>query len=150
MDIEKLKKEYETQDNRGTAFPIYVTVQEFQFVCVVNDSYGFGEDYKIKYEYNYENSDNSNFSSKEDALEHMKRYMEGGDTEDIISFIGEIKEYPYLYIYVDVEFFLTIKGADEYIQANRHNLREPRTCVRHFERRNFEMRGLLKELGFRV
>jgi hypothetical protein len=39
MNIEELKKEYAEQDNRLTAFPIYVSVQELHCVGVMADGY---------------------------------------------------------------------------------------------------------------
>ncbi len=36
------------------------------------------------------------------------------------------------------------------MKANAHNHGKLRTYVKHFERRNFEMRGLLKEIGFKM
>ena len=35
-------------------------------------------------------------------------------------------------------------------EANAHNHGKLRTYVHHFERRNYEMRTLLKELGFKT
>jgi len=39
MDIEKLKKEYLAQDNRATAYPIYVQIQEQICIGVMADGY---------------------------------------------------------------------------------------------------------------
>jgi len=39
MNIEKLKKEYSEQDNRGTAYPIYCTVQEQICIGVIDSDY---------------------------------------------------------------------------------------------------------------
>lgn len=54
------------------------------------------------------------------------------------------------YIWTPVEFFLTIKGAEQYMRANSHNHGKLRTYVHWFERRNFEMRGLLEAIGFKT
>ena len=48
MDLDELKKEYVSQDNRSTAYPIYVTVQELFCVGVIADGYSarcpYGDD----------------------------------------------------------------------------------------------------------
>jgi len=44
---------------------------------------------------------------------------------------------------------LTIKGAKDFIKADGHNHGELRTFVKHFNRRNYEMNNLLKEIGFK-
>ena len=59
MSLEELKKEYATQDNRGTAYPIYVTVQELRCVGVMADGYSASCPYgdgvtKTEYVINYE------------------------------------------------------------------------------------------------
>ena len=128
MNIEELKKEYAEQDNRYTAYPIYVTVQELVPVGVIAEGYDIINDGTIKYEHNCEGCD----KSCDPESEHCE------------------KDVPVGYIWKDVEFFLTIKGANEYMEANKHNHGELRNYVKYFERRNFEMRGLLKELGFKM
>lgn len=123
MTIEALKKEYAKQDNRSTAFPIFVTVQELVCVGVIADGYsvhcpyGDGEE-RIE-------------TVDEDDPERKRKLNMG-------------------YIWVDREWFLTIKGAKEYMKANAHNHGKLRTYVHHFERRNFEMRELLENLGFKT
>ena len=143
--LEELKKEYATQDNRGTAYPIYVTVQEL--VCIgvmdsdysVNCPYGDGEN-KIVYKTDFMEG---SFDTKQELSEAHRE--ETGEEIDL----NEIEELNCGYIWTDREFFLTIKGAEEYMKANAHNHGKLRTYVKHFERRNFEMRGLLDELGFK-
>ena len=146
MNIEELRKEYATQDNRMTAYPIYVMVQEL--VCIgvmaegysVNCPYGDGE---TKTEYRHEEDCESTFSSKNDLMEHLKE--EGCEDK-----YDDFEQIEVGYIWHPVEFFLTVKGAKEYMKANAHNHGKLRTYVGHFERRNFEMRGLLEEIDFRV
>uniref|UniRef100_A0A6M3XI14 Uncharacterized protein n=1 Tax=viral metagenome TaxID=1070528 RepID=A0A6M3XI14_9ZZZZ len=60
------------------------------------------------------------------------------------------KDVPVGYMWFDIEFFLTIKGAEEYMKADSHNHGKLRTYVKYFSRRNFEMRELLGELGFKT
>ena len=148
MTIEELKKEYETQDNRGTAYPIYVTVQELHCVGVLADGYpvrcpfGDGEE---KTEYGHPDLEGT-FNSRQEVIDELKDC--GYEvTEDELD---DIKEMNMGYIWVPVEFFLTVKGAEEYMKANAHNHGNLRTYVHWFESRNFEMRTLLKELGFKT
>ena len=51
---------------------------------------------------------------------------------------------------MNIEFFLTIRGAEEFIKADKHNHGKLRTYVKHFNRRNYEMRNLLEEIGFKI
>lgn len=137
MNIEELKKEYENQDNRATAFPIYVQVQELCFVGVIDDEYSVSGPYgdgEERMEHDCDNCEKYPCWDKEEESEpeHCGRDVKAG------------------YIWVPVEFFLTIKGAREYMKANKHNHGRLRTYVDHFERRNYEMRGLLQEIGFKV
>lgn len=154
MELEKLKKEYAEQDNRATAYPIYVQVQELVCIgpildgCSVTCPFGDGET-KIEYMINYD-SDPDYYASLEEAKESLKEQYADDDKEDLQEAINDIQEINFGYIWHPVEFFLTIKGAEEYMQANKHNHGKLRTYVSHFERRNFEMRELLEEIGFKV
>lgn len=148
--LEQLKKEYAEQDNRATAYPIYVTVQEL--ICIgliedgysVNCPYGDGETL-VKYRLCDGDCEAPEFSNSEE----LKKYYEEELGEKKIK-DSDIQEYNLGYIWHPVEFFLTLKGAEEYIAANRHNHGKLRTYVHHFEWRNFEMNKLLEELDFKV
>ncbi len=153
MKLEELKKEYATQDNRGTAYPIYVTVQELKCVGVIADGYSVNCPYgdgvtKIEYGINYD-SEPDWYDTLEEAKESLKEQFEGNEKE-LEKAIEDIQELNIGYAWIPVEFFLTIKGAEEYMKANKHNHGKLRTYVHWFERRNFEMRGLLEEIGFKV
>lgn len=150
MNIDELKKEYATQDNSATAFPIYVTVQELYCVGVMQDGYSvncpYGDGETItKYRLRDGDCDAPEFDSEEE----LTNYYKENDDERKVDY-NDIEEYQLGYIWIDVEFFLTIKGAEEYMRANKHNHGKLRTYVHHFERRNFEMRELLEELGFKT
>jgi hypothetical protein len=148
-NIQELKKEYANQDNRSTAYPIYVTVQELHCVGVmkegynVNCPYGDGEEITEYYHRDIE----GRFEDREELETAICDYY--GDEEDGKKHFGEIEELTCGYIWIPVEFFLTIKGAEEYMKANVHNHGKLRTYVDHFERRNFEMREFLGKLGFK-
>lgn len=150
MNIEELKKEYAKQDNRSTAYPIYVQVQERHCVGVMKDGYSvvcpFGDD-ETKQEFRHPEIEGT-FESYNDAAEAVSSYFD--DLNVAEKEFENIEELTMGYIWVPVEFFLTIKGAEEYMRTNAHNHSELRTYVGHFERRNFEMNDLLNELGFRV
>ena len=153
MSLEELKKEYATQDNRGTAYPIYVTVQELRFVGVIADGYSASCPYgdavtKIEYGINFD-SEPSWYDTLEEAKDSLKEQHEG-DEEELEEAIDDIQELNIGYVWHPVEFFLTIKGAEDYMRLNKHNHGELRTYVHWFERRNFEMRELLEEIGFKV
>lgn len=145
--LDELKKKYAEQDNRCTAFPIYVTAQELQFVAVADPDYGgMGE---TVYRYNHPLNDEGDFESYDDVVNWLQEYhdFEGDELEEQKE---KIKELYCIYQWTDIEVFLTIEGAEEYIAANKHNLGKTRTYVKHVSRRNFEMRALMAELGFRV
>ena len=160
MNLEELKKEYATQDNRMTAYPIYVTVQELSFVGVIADGYSANCPYgysancpygdsvtKIEYGINYD-SEPSWYDTLEEAKDSLKEQFEG-DEEDLKEAIKNIQELNIGYVWHPIEFFLTIKDAEEYMRLNKHNHGKLRAYVHWFERRNFEMRGLLEEIGFK-
>ena len=147
MNLEALKKEYATQDNRCTAYPIYVTVQKLTMIGVIADGYScnVGEEKTEYYHDSFEGISYHTLSEAEDAIRD--------EFEDKYEQSAEIKNIQKLncgYMWLDVEMFLTIKGAEEYMKANSHNLGKCRTYVKWFETRNYEMRGLLKDIGFKV
>lgn len=154
MNLDALRKEYEIQDNRLTAYPIYVQVQEKFCVGVIADGhsvncpYGDGET-KTEYIINSD-GDPDSFDTREEAEQSLIEQYYGDDKCKLKEAIKNIQEKTIGYIWHPVEFFLTIKGAKEYMKANSHNHGELRTYVSHFERRNFEMRELLKELNFKT
>ena len=150
MNIEELKKEYAGQDNRSTAYPIYVQVQERHCVGVMRDGYSaicpFGDGVNVT---EYCHADIETRSEDRSEIETALDDHYDGTDECGKDHYSEIEEIDMGYIWVPVEFFLTIKGAEEYMKANAHNHGKLRTYVAHFERRNFEMNSLLNELGFR-
>jgi hypothetical protein len=148
MNIEELKREYASQDNRATAWPIYVVVQELVCVGVIADGYSVIGDGETKTEYRINNDSEPDVcDTREQAIDLLKEEFEGAELEEAIE---KIEEFNVGYIWMPVEFFLTIKGAEEYIKSNSHNHGKLRTYVKHFERRNFEMRELLKDIGFKT
>lgn len=135
MNIEELKKEYAEQDNRGTAYPIYVTVQELVPVVVPHPDYSACGDTEV--EYDKPNCDVCDCET-EDCNQDMDREK------------CHAEKVPMVYVWQDVEIFLTIKGAEEYIKLNKHNLNKPRTYVKWISHKNKEMRDFLEQVGFKV
>ncbi|NHZ87174.1 MAG: hypothetical protein GWP19_15090 [Planctomycetia bacterium] len=153
MKLEELRKEYATQDNRMTAYPIYVMVQELICIGVMADGYsvnnypyGAGET-KIAYKHRVDMR--RYYKDKRELVEVIQDYYYP-DENKAREEEGNIEKINISYIWYPVEFFLTIKGAEEYMRCNAHNHGKLRTYVSHFERRNFEMRELLKTIGFKV
>jgi hypothetical protein len=147
MDVlEEIKKEYESQDNRATAYPIYVMVQERVCVGVLRDGYSvycpYGDGEEVT-EYRYEGYDGS-FKSVDEIKQTIANNGDDPFDDDLV------EEFVTGWIWHPVEFFLTIKGAEEYMKLNAHNHGKLRTYVSHFDRRNIEMRTVLKEVGFRT
>ena len=150
MDLKKLKQEYSNQGNRMTAYPIYVMVQELVCIGVMADGYTVNCPYGdgvTKTEYKH-NALEESYETEHDISEAISEYY--ADLNEAEKEFKNIEEINVGYIWHPVEFFLTIKGAEEYMKANKHNHGKLRTYVDHFERRNFEMRGLLEETGFKV
>ena len=149
MNLEELKKEYQTQDNACTAYPIYIQVQELVCIGVIADGYSvncpFG-DGETRTEYRHDQHDET-FDNRSDLIKQLK---EDNELEDWGEEIAHIECFEVGYIWHTVEIFLTTKGAEEYMRADKHNHGKLRTYVNHFNRRNFEMRGILKDIGFKV
>ena len=77
MGIEELKKEYASQDNRCTAYPIYVTVQELICVGIIADGYSVIGDGVTKIEYRINaDGDPDTCETKEQAIELLKERFE--------------------------------------------------------------------------
>jgi len=150
MNINEIREEYKTQDNRCTAYPIYVTVQSLICAGIMDESYGCYGESKIKYEYGHPDWDEAPFKSKDDAAEWVRESFEAEDADEIADQLNKIVEFPMLYIWTDEQVFLTIKGAEDYIARNRHNLQEVRTYVKHFSDRNLEMREVLNSIDFKI
>jgi len=147
-NLKELREEYATQDNRWTAYPIYVTVQSLVFVCVSKEGYDGGDKTIITYRHPDYYSDDLH-ESEEEVRKYLEEYEEL-DGEELEEAMEEVEAIHSVYKYEDVEVFLTIKGALEYIKKDGHNLHSPRTYVKHFSGRNSEMRALLAEMGFKV
>ena len=148
MNEEKLaalRKEYAEQDNRCTAYPIFVSVQELHCVGPMKEGYGascpYGDD-QTKTVYRFEDFEGE-YQTKEEIIKFLKE--DGREDE-----AHKIEEFQLGYIWHSIQFFLTIKGAEAYIKANKHNHGELRTYVHYIALRNYEMRELLENIDFKT
>jgi len=108
-------RELRTQDNRITADPIFVVQQKRR-------TYGFDTQWGGDVVW----IDQANDCIEADDEERARleaHYDETGEEEDGWARTG------YVDTWEAVQPFLAGKAADEYIAANRHNLKEPRTYV---------------------
>ena len=147
--IKKLRKEYETQDSRITAYPILVLVQEQTCIGVMADGYGVSCPYgdgETRIEYKHEALEET-YKNKQEAIEALKEMVEPVVVKGAIDNLEEINVG---YIWHTVECFLTVKAAERYIQGNAHNLYNPRTYVTHISYRNYEMTKLFEEIGLKT
>lgn len=147
--LDELRKEYATQPNACIAYPIYVQVQELLCIGVIADGYSvncpYGDGETItKYRRKEGDCDDPEFDSADELIDYFKKEYD----EEVV--YCDIQGYQLGYIWHPVEFFLTRKGAQKYMKANAHNHGKLRIYIEHFERRNFEMRRLLEELGFKT
>lgn len=147
-DITRIVKRYYEQDNMGTAYPIYIAVQELKFVGVIADEYeAWGCDAETNTEYRHHNFDGCKPSkNKQELIDDIKEYYELEDEKTINNAIDEIEEIRCGYVWQDIEFFLTDEGADEFIKSDGHNHGQLRKYVKHINRRNFEMREVLNSI----
>lgn len=142
--LAELREEYKNQDNRCTARPIYVVVQELICIGVIADGYEVSCPYgdgETKAVFKFDDFEGV-FDTKEELIEMLKE--DGRENES-----HKIEELQLGYVWHPIEFFLTIKGAEEFMKADAHNRGRMRTYVGHIHRRNFEMRNLLEALEFR-
>jgi hypothetical protein len=103
--IRELATEVATQDNRGTSFPCF-TVQEKEEIVGVDCDYNPNVDYRY--------------------LEEGDEVEPADEAESELWSEGEFGERDIEGLYVatrwqNVAFFLTQKGADEFIAQNHHN-----------------------------
>ena len=148
--IKGLREEYKTQDNRITAYPILVLVQEQSCIGVmaegysVNCPYGDGE---TRTQYKHQDLEGC-YESRDEIIAALGEYEL--ESIELKIAIKQIEEINVGYIWHTVECFLTIKAAERYIQANAHNLYNPRTYVTHISYRNYEMTKLFEEVGLKT
>ena len=151
MEIEQIRKDYATQDNRATSYPIYVEVQEMKFIGVFDEDYSPFGDGEIRYFYKHPHEDGCDepYENKEDLIEWLREYLEeSGEIEELEDQIEDIEELQSWHMYVTVEVFFTLQAADKFIEEMGGRLDKPRTWTNHFHRGNQEVRTILEHAGF--
>lgn len=109
---EEIAERLRTQDNRCTADPIYVVQQRRRV-------YGVDENYTDNFV--WVSSDGE--ASEEESKRAEKSFQELGEEAEDLNRVGYIDEW------VFVTACLTLKGAEDFITAQRHNLTDPRIFV---------------------
>lgn len=109
MELFDIVKRMRASDNRATALPMFVVEQKRRI-------YGVSSEYT------------DDFVTVDDDFEEI----DPEDCED-----GECQEIGYRDVYEFVTVFFSEAGANDYIEANAHNLNSPRVFV-HSGHRNEE------------
>jgi len=130
-DLRALATELQTQDNLATANPLYC-VQQKRRIC------GMDLDYTHGYEWVSEEDSDCHYTESEifDAIRlEVNDIREGeGDAEHLSDSEIDPEDFGYRKVgHLDIWDFvcahLTMKAAESYIEANAHNLKEPRVYV---------------------
>ena len=137
----EMARQIRTQDNACTADPYFV-VQEKVYIYGIDPTYC--DDYEIVWTY-----EGGELLDEEMSLLAEKAYENGE-----FSFIYDEFEYSMSSLtrtgkrkeWRDVQPFFTREGAERYIRANRHNLREPRVYV-DSAHRNYELQAVRQYLA---
>lgn len=141
--LKEFMQEYVSQDNRATAFPYVVHVQDLvQYVSPI----GMNNNEDVPYSkplYEFKKFKDGEYYTLEEIDDVILGLREENAEDDAYEY--EESEYQYSYKYVAVETFFTVKAANEWITANIHNLNKPRTFIQAGHR-NFEMKDLFKSL----
>ncbi len=157
MDISKLREEYNTQDNRGTRWPIKVLVRSLEEVGIL-ENYNDVDYAKIEAVYKhpvYHPEWTTNPDDVGDAIRTKMNDEYNCTTIDAMIAYEIDSEIIYKYrvwAYQDVKAspFLTVKAAKEYIERDSRNLFEPTYHIDCISPENHEMIALLQELGLKT
>ncbi|HJO93193.1 MAG TPA: hypothetical protein QF753_07325 [Victivallales bacterium] len=149
--IEKLQSKYAEQDNRMTAYPFCVTLSELVYIGTVDINHSLNGNVIIKEEFEHYDFHNR-YDNKEDLINDIRSDWEGSDKsqEEIDNYIARIKQVKSVYIWKEIEWFLTVEGAKEYIKLSGQNKDDFNIYIRYINDKNKEIRRLLREIGFRV
>ena len=123
------KKEIEEGKNLGTRQPIYVVLDLQENFCEGLNAYSLSTNYKgVQQEWGY-----------------LDNALESEDMEFCTSDKGmkDPVEVTRFYTDIIIAFFMTSKGAHEYLKYQSHNLKNPYVYVFHLGYRNHEMDSLL-------
>lgn len=126
-DIPTIAANLHTQDGRMTNLPIFVVQQKRRIG-------GFEEGYADQYVW-VSNDDSDEVD--EDISKLLEEAEDSGcdaiilpdDPEGDVRDVDEYRKVYYRDDYIFVQPFFTLRGAEDYIAINGHNLREPRIYV---------------------
>jgi hypothetical protein len=145
--IKELSHEMKTQDNRSTAQPFCLMLEE-EVERILPD--GFGDNILIRW------NDESYY--EDDFKELKEELLEDGYQEiEKLNDFEEMKDFAYghedmqTFAYTKehevksntANFFLTEKAYNEHLKTNKHNLNNPKSFGIHLHR-NWEMENLFK------
>ena len=134
---QELKKRIESNDNRCTAMPYLLLLQEKQ-TYIAHDDYAY--DYEEKWVEHYSGDCLTADTREELILKLKENYCDEWDdlSKEVESKIESFKEGHY---WKTENVFLTDKGYQDHLKENSHNLKEHRTYGTHAFR-NKEIRSL--------
>lgn len=107
----KLKHELRTQDNRSTANPIFLVQEEIKVIS--NEEYGCSDGYDIVEKVT------GDYSTYETKCEAYRDLLEMGYGKEDIR--GEVDEVPYQCRWEAIQYCFTEKGAQAFIDIDKHN-----------------------------
>jgi hypothetical protein len=151
MDLEKIAEEIRTQDNRATADPIFILFDrqkmptdrdfsdEYIYMDVDNDNNEIDGNFKALLEYVKDERRNIiNFPERLDDL----------NEDGLFELMESDRKFEKVYVKtIDVfkQAFFTDKSAHEYLDANKHNLKDPHIYCDSLYR-NYEMQAIRNAL----
>jgi len=114
MNLQEIAKLLWTQDNRATAHPIFLVQQRRR-------TYGFDPQYSDQFVWLYE--DECEEVSDEEASTLEAQFQKDYSEPEGFTRVAYVDTWEF------VQPFLTDQAAEAYIEANRHNLTDPRIYV---------------------
>ena len=157
MDINKLREEYNNQDNRGTRWPIKVLVKSLEEVGIL-ENYNDVQYDKIEAVYSHPTY---HPSWSDDVVKVSDAITTKMDDEYNCTTLDKMVAYEidceiihkyrvWAYREVKASPFLTVKAAKEYIERDAKNLFEPKHHIDCISLENHEMIALMEELGLKT
>lgn len=148
-NIEALRQEYETQDNAHTGYPIYWLVQEQCCIGRIEDGCSAcGSSDTETRKYWSRPDDEEQFESRAEAIDSFVDDYK--NAKELAVEISKIESYWLGYAWFPVTFCFTKEGAEDYMRREAHNHGRLRMCVEHVPRRNYELRGVMEHVGFKM
>lgn len=125
MEMKDIAQEMKTQDNRATARPYIIVLQERQSIVVPE---GHGGDV-LQY---WSGRDCESFDSMEEFERVcLENEIEGEEKE---KYKNSLEPYWLKYYWEDKNWFFTYKGYERHLELNRHNYGKIRNYVKYVHR----------------